>query len=235
MDNPIVKTLNELFGVKEAYRAPDALLKILFNKSEREPLFHELLELFNYDVSFDWFHDYFQEAQADRKNFKQDFTPNSLSQLLSRLIEPDEGNTLDVAAGTGGLTIGKWYEDRMKTSPFDYKPSNYFYQCEELSERALPFLLLNLMVRGMNAVVLSGDSLSRNVTGVFFIQNETDDHTQFSSLNVVPDSPEMREFLMIREYDAHYPIHVESEVIPKHLLNVVENIESTEKGGGVTK
>lgn len=209
--------INRLLGIKEAYKAPDALMKVLFDQEKREVLFKELLELFDYGVDKDWFHDYFQEAQADRKTMKQDFTPISLSRLLSEVIEPNRGNNLDVAAGTGGLTISKWDADRKKENPFNYLPSNYYYQCEELSERALPFLLLNLMIRGMNAVVLSGDSISRKFEGIFFIQNEENDMFKFSSLNVVPTSKGLEEFLMISEYNNIYPNHVESKKMPIHL------------------
>lgn len=220
--SPTFEEINKLLGVKEAYRAPDALMKILFQPNKRVEFFQALLELYDYEVNYDWFHDYFQEAQADRKNFKQDFTPISLARLLAEVVEPTQGNNLDVAAGTGGLTISKWDADRKKESPFTYKPSNYYYQCEELSERALPFLLSNLMIRGMNAVVLSGDSLSRKFTGIFFIQNEENDMLDFSSLNIVPNSKGLRDFLMISEYENQYPEYVESEEIPKHLQGVIK-------------
>lgn len=200
MDNPIVRTLNDLFGVKEAYRAPDALLKILFNKSEREPLFHELLELFNYDVSFDWFHDYFQEAQADRKNFKQDFTPHSLSQLLSRLIEPDMGNTLDVAAGTGGILIQHWQEQRCKFGPIKYNPRAFWYQAEELSDRAIPFLIFNMAIRGMNGVILHGDALTRKFKAVYFIRNNTSDYQAYSEVMKMPRMNSLMKELNIKQW-----------------------------------
>lgn len=211
------KSINELLEINDSYQAPQKLMEILFDETKRKKLFMEMLSQ-NHDVSFDWFHEYFEAEHADRKDKKQDFTPNSVSKLLSRLVGAGEGSNLDVAAGTGGLTITKWQEDRMKESPFTYKPSEHYYQCEELSDRAIPFLLFNLMIRGMNATVLHGDTLTRNFKGVFFIQNEKDDHMLFSSLNVVPDSEGLREFLMINSYENSYPEHVESKDFPAHLL-----------------
>ena len=211
------KSINELLEINDSYQAPQRLMEILFNQERREKLFREMLSQ-NHDVSFDWFHEYFEAEHADRKEKKQDFTPNSISTLISKLVGTGEGSNLDIAAGTGGITITKWQEDRMKESPFTYKPSEHYYQCEELSDRAIPFLLFNLLIRGMNATVLHGDSLTRKFKGVFFIQNEKDDHMLFSSLNVVPDSKGLREFLMINEYINDYPKHIESKEFPEHLL-----------------
>ena len=210
------KIINELIGVTEAYQAPEKLMAILLDQEKRERLFDSFLEVSKI-LHSDWFHEYFQDEHADRKEKKQDFTPNSVGELLSRLVGKGEGTNLDVAAGTGGLTIQKWNLDMMKESPFTYKPSDHLYQCEELSDRALPFLLFNLLIRGMNATVLHGDTLTRNFKGVFFIQNEADDFLGYSSLNVVPDSPDLRELLMIKELKNIYPAHIESMKMPAHL------------------
>lgn len=210
------KIINNLIGVTEAYQAPEKLMAILLDQEKREKLFDSFLEESRV-LHSDWFHEYFQDEHADRKEKKQDFTPNSVGELLSRLVGKGEGTNLDVAAGTGGLTIQKWNLDMMKESPFTYKPSDHLYQCEELSDRAMPFLLFNLLIRGMNATVLHGDTLTRNFKGVFFIQNEADDFLGYSSLNVVPDSSDLRELLMIKELKNIYPAHIESMKMPAHL------------------
>lgn len=199
---------HELLEIDDKYKAPDKLMKILYDREKRENIFRELLD-FNWRVDFDWFHEYFQEEHAERKTKMQDFTPSSVSKVISQITdekrqvddsetflevlkklceeEQFEGMTrLDVAAGTGGITITKWNEDRMNHSPFTYKPSYYLYYCEELSDRSIPFLLFNLLIRGMNAVVIHGDSLTRNCKGVFFVQNSKDDHMRFSELNLMP-------------------------------------------------
>ncbi|WP_239255398.1 N-6 DNA methylase [Listeria ilorinensis] len=143
--------INELIGVKESYQASDKLANTLFDKEAREDLFREFLKLES-DLSFDWFHDYFQDEHADRRLKKQDFTPNTVSDILAKLTGPSKVN-LDVCAGIGGLTIRKWWNDG------SIDPQDRFYFAEELSDRAMPFLLFNLMIRGMNALVTHGDSL----------------------------------------------------------------------------
>src|SRR5690606_28071407 len=107
------KRINEIFGVKESYKAPDALMEILYDRERREALFQDMLSLFNYDVTYDWFHEYFQDEHADRKKKKQDFTPGDLAELVAQLTTGDGFTTCDIAAGTGGLTIKAWHRDRL--------------------------------------------------------------------------------------------------------------------------
>ena len=122
------EVVNNILGIDDSYKAPEKLMTILFDKEKREKVFKQFLEI-EYDVSYDWFHDYFQEEHAQRKTHKQDFTPNSIGTLLSALMADNERNgmTLDVAAGSGGFTIKKWNDDRMTMSPLVYKTSKFFY------------------------------------------------------------------------------------------------------------
>lgn len=206
--------INEILGINETYKASDTLLGIMMNKEEREHVFKLFLEE-EWNLSYDWFHAYFQEEQADRKVKKQDFTPQSISKLITALTDSDvndNGMRLDVASGTGGLTIDKWHDDRMKHSPFEYKPSMYFYQCEELSDRALPFLLFNLSIRGMNATVVHGDSLSREIKQVYFIQNDNDDHLQFSNMNIMPHNAIVEREFDVRKWLEEEMGHIESPI-----------------------
>lgn len=216
------KLINELLGINESYKAPDRLMQILFERQRREQLFRDFLEAFNYDVRSDWFHEYFMDEHADRRSKKQDFTPQCLADLIARLVGDDDGLHYEPCAGTGGMTIAKWHRDRMQHSPFDYRPSWYVYHCEELSDRALPFLLFNLAIRGMNAVVVHCDVLSRKAYGAFFIQNDTDDHLRFSSLNVLPYTDEVAKYLAVTWVEQRYPAHVESPPeMPRHITNPV--------------
>lgn len=202
--------VNELLGIKESYKASDRLMEILFNKEEREKLFKAFLKL-ETDMSYDWFHVYFQDEHADRALKKQDFTPNSISDLLSRIVGEGAGTRMDVAAGTGGLTIKKWHHDRLATSVFDYRPSKFYYHVEELSDRALPFLLFNLLIRGINATVAHGDVLERKFEQVYFIQNDTDDFLGFSNLNVLPRSEDVTREFSVKEWVGEAIKHIESE------------------------
>lgn len=217
------ETINNILGIKETYKASDALLKLMMNKEERKHIFRLFLEE-ERDVSYDWFHTYFQEEQADRKVKKQDFTPQSIAKLLTALNGSDvndDGMRLDVASGTGGLTIDRWHQDRMSHSPFEYKPSMYFYQCEELSDRALPFLLFNLSIRGMNATVVHGDTLTREINQVYFIQNDNDDYLQFSNINIMPQNTIVEREFDVRKWLQEEVNHIESPM-PEYVELLLE-------------
>ncbi|WPS85571.1 SAM-dependent DNA methyltransferase (plasmid) [Brevibacillus halotolerans] len=220
-----MKDINKLLGIKESYQAPAKVMEILYDRKRREELFMSFLETFDFDVTYDWFHDYFQDEHADRKNNKQDFTPNCISDLVSSLvmsggIRGGGRTTYDCASGTGGITIRKWQADRLATNPFDYKPSDYLYVCEELSDRAIPFLLFNVIIRGMNAIIVHCDVLSRNTYGVFFVQNDKNDHMQFSSLNVMPYSQGVADFLALKFVEERYVNLIESTEFPLHLGDI---------------
>ncbi|HIZ53875.1 MAG TPA: N-6 DNA methylase [Candidatus Enterococcus avicola] len=215
MENLTTDVINNILGIKESYQASDTLMKILFDKEKREKVFREFLE-YEKNLDFDWFHIYFEEEHANKLKFAQDFTPDSISKIVSRIVaetaRENNSMTLDTAAGTGSLTIQKWNDDRLKVSPFDYRPSNYFYRCEELSDRALPFLVFNLMVRGMNAIVIHGDALNREAKQVYFIQNDEDDHMMFSNLNVMPHSLDVEKEFDIRHWLEEAIDHKESSL-----------------------
>lgn len=225
------EVVNNILGIDDSYKAPEKLMSILFDKKLREEMFMQFLEI-EHDVSYDWFHDYFQEEHAQRKKHKHDFTPDSIGTILSAIMADNERNgmTLDVAAGSGGLTIKKWNDDRMTMSPLVYKPSMFLYQCEELSDRAIPFLLFNLMLRGMNAIVIHCDSLTREAKDVYFIQNVKDDHMCFSDVGVMPRSETVEREFDIRKWVGNpvkehnefesYPMFLKKELF--HLMGVNE-------------
>lgn len=208
--------INKLFGIDDSWKAPDVLMKILFDRERRENMFREFLKI-ETDVSYDWFFMYFQDEAAERKSKKQDFTPVSIGKLLSEIVGGERGTNLDSASGTGGLTIQKWWHDCLQETPLTYKPSEHFYECEDLSDRAIPFLLFNLLIRGMNACVIHCDILTREAKGAFFIQNDKDDHMKFSSLNVLPYTDTNARELGVTWIDKRYPEHIESVEVPKHV------------------
>ena len=201
---------NKLIGVNDSMDAPRALMAKLYNKDEREAMFKELQ-----DGGIEWgediFREYFEEELAQRKVMKQDFTPYSVAKLVSKLAGT-EGNTLDICSGTGTIVISKWWNDMISSSIFSYKPSQYIYTCEELSDRALPFLLFNLLIRGMNAVVKHVDVLTRECKGVFFIQNDKDDYMTYSSFNLMPYNEEVEQYFGVKFTDYRHKPIIESEL-----------------------
>lgn len=221
---------NRLLGITESYNAPFALWKILRDKEKRESLYMEFLEAFDGDVSIDWFHEYFQDEHADRKAKKQDFTPMSVAKLVSHLIgdtSKGDGTFYEPAAGTGGMTIKRWDDDRMQHSPFEYTPSMYFYTCEELSERAIPFLLFNLSVRGMNALVVQCDVLTRTAQGAWLVQNDRNDHFQFSNIYRLPYSEDVEKFCSVKFVEEKYGTVDVPRELPKWLFGDMEKKQLT--------
>ncbi|WP_414043070.1 N-6 DNA methylase [Macrococcus sp. EM39E] len=178
--------INGLLDIKNSYQAPQKIMDILTGDiKERHKVFNNFLETFDKDLDWDWFQKYFESEHADRKKKKQDYTPNSVSRILSGLVE-DTNNYYEVCAGTGGIMIQRWSQDRYKHSPFEYKPSMNFYIVEELDDRAFLFLLFNMLIRGMNGIAIKCDVLTRESEAVYFIQNDDDDYTNFSKLNLMP-------------------------------------------------
>lgn len=170
------------------------------------------------DVTYDWFHEYFQDEHADRKKHKQDFTPNSISQLLSAIVGEGDGSYYEPAAGTGGILIQRWNDDRMNHSPFDYEPKDYFYTAEELSDRTIPFLLFNMIIRGMNGLVVQCDVLTREAYGAWFIQNDDNNHLGFSSLNLLPYNEDIEEELNVEFVEEKYDEIKQTKNIPSWLV-----------------
>lgn len=204
-----------LLGIEESYKAPEALMGILLAGGERRRRFLLDVVALDHDLSHDTLQAYYEDEQALRGSHKQDYTPTSVSRLTSMLTGEAQGTVCDPTAGTGSMIISRWWDDCLASgSPFVYRPSEHLYVCQELSDRAVPFLLANLMMRGMNAVVIHGDTLTMSrIKGVLFVQNDLDDAFHFSSLNVMPYTDDVREFLGIHSWaedpDRYQP-HIES-------------------------
>ena len=177
---------NKIIGIDDCFEAPNKIMETLFNKEAREKMFTALLKANNYNVDEDFFLKYFEEEYAERKSKKQLFTPPSISKLTALLVNSDKGNYFECCCGTGSMLIAHWATLRKKFSPLDYKPSYHFATVEELSDRTIPFLLTNMMIRGMNGVVIHGDSLTRKCKDIYYVFNENDDHLQFSNIIKLP-------------------------------------------------
>lgn len=143
--------INKLFEISESFELPEALLKKLLIKAEKDKLCDDFMH-FEFDMRNDCLRDYFQENNANRKNLKQDYTPNCLCQLVAKLV-PQTEKIVDICSGTGALTIGI--------------NRDISYQCEELSSMSIPVLLFNLALRGLNATVLQKNVLSNQTEKIF--------------------------------------------------------------------
>lgn len=205
-----VETVNQILRIDDAYKAPDRLLNLMLDDDKRVATFKNFLKV-STDLSFDWFHEYFEDEQAERKSKKQDFTPDSIAVLLNKLTSKTDGYYYEPAAGTGGILITRWWQN-CQTDPvhlhderfsellswITYDPRSYWYQIEELSDRAIPFLIFNMAIRGMNGVVVQCDSLSREAKEAYFIRNDTDNFLAFSKIEKVLHSEALAKELNIK-------------------------------------
>lgn len=204
-----VNTVNKILNIDDAYKAPDTLLALMLDKIQRENIFKKFLNV-STDLSFDWFHEYFEDEQAERKSKKQDFTPDSIATLLNKLTGNTTSYYYEPTAGTGGILITRWWQDCLNDpvgtknntnipgiSFFTYDPRKYWYQVEELSDRAVPFLIFNMAIRGMNGVAIQCDSLSREAKNAYFIRNNTDNALTFSEVIEVPKTKDFEKELNI--------------------------------------
>lgn len=149
------KIINELIGINESFELPDKLMNLLLVAKDRQSLFNNFLK-YNFDLQSDIFRDYFQTEHSDRKGLKQDYTPDCLCKLISRM-QCNSNNILDVCSGTGSLTIASFNEDQ-------------FFQCEELSKRSIPVLIFNLSIRNINALVIEKDVLTNKIYNIYKLE-----------------------------------------------------------------
>ncbi len=143
----LVTQVSKLF---EADKIEDLNQKIMscVTKNDFE-IYAKFCELVK-DLSIDWLQMIFQYYLADRKEKKQDYTPKSLAAAACMLAGVHEAKTVyDMCAGSGALTIQAWTIN-----------SKLKFICQELDENVIPFLLFNLAIRNINAIVINGNVLS---------------------------------------------------------------------------
>ena len=159
--------LFELTGEKEVFNIPQKLMKMLLDETERKHLISEL-EKYEHGISCS-FQEFFESEIADRKTFKQDYTPQSIGEICSNVV--GTGSYLEIASGTGSLAINGQYKELSKL------------YLTEFSEIALPFLIINMLLRKYDAVISHEDSLSGDVfatykttDGKFEVIDKVDDY-----------------------------------------------------------
>ena len=148
----------DICGVKEVFEVPQVLMKKLFSP-EQSDLLNRIAVTYG-DRQLDQFRDFFQEEGADRKKLKQDYTPDGVAELLA-MVSVSGKSLADICSGTGSLTI----------QYLNYHPDVEFVRCEEFSAKVIPFLLINLAIRKIDAEVIHGDSLTRERFAVYAIKD----------------------------------------------------------------
>ncbi len=148
----------EICDVKEVFEVPQTLIKKLLSP-EQSDLLNRIAAIYG-DMQLDQFRDFFQEEGADRKKLKQDYTPDGVAELLAR-VSVSGKSIADICAGTGSLTI----------QYLNYHPDVEFVRCEEFSSKVIPFLLINLAIRKIDAEVIHGDSLTQERFAVYAVKD----------------------------------------------------------------
>ena len=212
-------------GVRQHSEFEKHLKEIVFIRDKRVA-FYDGMNAIVPDLSVDSFKPYFELYAAERKSFQQDYTPDELTALLATLTRSDvddyaksQYSGYDATAGTGGLIIQKWQDDRIQETPWSYAPHRYIYRADELADNVIPYLLHNLAMRGMNAIVVHGDVLTGQAKQVYFIQNSKDDYQSYSEINVMPHNETTQKEFGITEWLEDPIEHIESgEVFWQHAL-----------------
>lgn len=187
----ITTQLLSLFEIEDLKDLPEAINALLFgDKNRRDGIYKELLRLNDYDFSYDWFQNIYEEELAQRKVAKQDFTPKELGIICSLLTER-KGTVHEPTAGNGSMIISDWWQRCKKSIPWDYYPSQNMVTCWELSSRAVPILLLNLSIRGIMGYVYHGDVIENTIKQKYILLNKNDDALAFSDVIKVSTNSEI--------------------------------------------
>ena len=164
-----------LFKIEDLNELPNALMRIIEGDiRERNIIYHELMRMNGYDMSYDWFQELYENELSERKQKKQDFTPNTLGVLCSKLTG-QLGSIHEPTAGNGSMIIADWWQRCRKFLPYEHFPSQHIVTCWELSSRSIPILLLNLSIRGIMGYVYHGDVLENIVKQKYILLNAHDD------------------------------------------------------------
>lgn len=175
------KDLQELFKIEDILDLPKAIAELYESDSQKKTfVYKKLIKLNNYDMSYDWFQNIYEEEFAQRKQNKQDFTPNCVSILLSKLTGTEKGIIYEPTAGNGSLIIANWnYRKSKLVEEFDAE--EHPVECWELSDRSIPLLLLNLSIRGIVGAVNHGDVLSKEIKAKYILTSDN----QFSKIEKI--------------------------------------------------
>ncbi|MCE8977182.1 hypothetical protein K0F45_08645 [Bacteroides ovatus] len=171
-----------IFDLEDINDLPSAIMHLLEGDLERrDEVYRKLIRLNGNDMSFDWFQAIYESELSERKQKKQDFTPNSLGILCSELTG-QAGSIHEPTAGNGSMIIADWWQRCSKKIPWEHFPSQNMVTCWELSARSIPILLLNLSIRGMMGYVYHGDVLTKEVKQKYILLNRQDDTLAFSEI-----------------------------------------------------
>lgn len=159
--------MKEELKIEDLQELPEAIYKILFS-DKKDELFYKLLDRYDWDLSYDWFQNLYEEELAQRNQNKQDFTPNTVGVLLSNLTGCEKGKIYEPTAGNGSLIISNWNYRRNELGD-KFRLEEHAVECWELSNRSIPILLLNMSIRGIVGEVYHGDVLTKKIKAKYIL------------------------------------------------------------------
>lgn len=174
-----IKEVLKIFEASDIRLLPESIMNSLQDAYKRNSVYKLMLELNDNDLSYDWFSSIYEDELAQRNQNKQDFTPNTVGILLSKLTGTVKGTIYEPTAGNGSLLIANWWYRKTQLGD-GFKSLEHPIECWELSDRSIPILLFNLSIRGINAVVYHGDVISQDVKDKYILTNINDAVNEFS-------------------------------------------------------
>lgn len=146
-----------IFDKQEDETFSQMIKRVVFSPLRRE-YFDRFCQIVSLD--YDELRSCWQFFHADRKDKKQDYTSDSLADLLATLLQPKPGETVyDCCAGSGALSIGIWRACH-----------DVSFICEELDEEVIPLLLFNLSVRNISAKVTCINAITREASDQWVLE-----------------------------------------------------------------
>ena len=140
----ILDCMMKALSVRELHEIPGVLMDVLLDHNKLERLIANMSGCYSYSGLLQEF----EEKAADRKNYMQDYTPQSVMDIVAGIST--NGCVRDVCAGIGGLSLAKY-----KNNP------DIVLQLEEYSKNAICFLLFNLVMNRVPAVVIERNVLTQ--------------------------------------------------------------------------
>lgn len=140
----ILDCMMKALSVRELHEIPGVLMDVLLDHNKLERLIANMSGCYSYSGLLQEF----EEKAADRKNYMQDYTPQSVMDIVAGIST--NGCVRDVCAGIGGLSLAKY-----KNNP------DVVLQLEEYSKNAICFLLFNLVMNRVPAVVIERNVLTQ--------------------------------------------------------------------------
>lgn len=154
------------------------LVREILLSDKKDKYLNEYIEIVE-NANIDYFKEIFQEFKKDRENLNQDYTPRSAAKLLAELVYYKGAKTVyDVCCGSGALSI-----------ELHNINNDLSFVCYEYDDNVIPYLLFNLVIRNMDAVVIRGDIFTGQTFDVYRVEKGV----RFSSVKKI-DSYEMGEY-----------------------------------------